>query len=74
MPLSKDALYISVSSFDTMFIASFSILTGILFAPGALEVLRAFIVRSTYSTLTVCSLNFVPPALFPRYLRGSSEG
>ena len=62
MPLSKDALYISVSGFDTMCKASFSILTGVLSAPGALVLLKAFIARSIYTTLTVCSLNWAPPA------------
>ena len=41
--------------------ASFSILTGILSAPGDLELFRAFIARSTYSTFTGCSLNLVSP-------------
>ena len=58
--------YVSVSVVSTLkFIASSSILTGILSAPGA---------RSTYPTLTGCSLNLVPLPLFPRYLRGSSKG
>ena len=74
MPRSKDALYISVSGFETKFMASFSILTGILSAPGDFELSRAFIARSTYATFTGCSLNLVPPVSSPRYLRGSSEG
>ena len=42
IPLSKDALYVSVSGSDTKFVASFSILTWILSAPGDLELFRAF--------------------------------